>query len=161
MLNYVESIVPVIEKDVPEYDNIMTMVGMGGVNSSNVRVRLVDIDKRKRSQQEIAEALAPQVRQLTGARSIVTQQQTFGSRRGGLPVQYVIQAKNLEDLKRVIPVFMTAVSESPVFSASDVNLKFTKPELTVLINREKASMMGVNVQNIAQTLQLTMSEQRI
>jgi multidrug efflux pump len=53
------------------------------------------------------------------------------------------------------------VSESPYFSASDVNLKFTKPELTVLINREKASMMGVNVQNIAQTLQLTMSEQRI
>jgi len=39
-----------------------------------------------------------------------------------------------------------------------VNLKFTKPELTVLINREKASMMGVNVQSIAQTLQLTMSE---
>ncbi len=161
MLNYVENMVPIIEKDVPEADNIMTMVGMGGVNSSNIRIRLVDIDKRKRSQKEIAAALSPQVRQLTGARSIVSQQQTFGSRRGGLPVQYVIQAKNLDDLKRVIPVFMAAVSESPVFSASDVNLKFTKPELTVLINREKASMLGVNVQNIAQTLQLTMSEQRI
>lgn len=56
---------------------------------------------------------------------------------------------------------MAEVSESPVFSASDVNLKFTKPELTVMINREKASMLGVNVQAIAQTLQLTMSEQRI
>jgi multidrug efflux pump len=56
---------------------------------------------------------------------------------------------------------MAEVSESPYFSASDVNLKFTKPELTVLINREKASRMGVSVQNIAQTLQLTMSEQRI
>lgn len=161
MLKYVESVVPVIEKEVPEQDNIMTMVGMGGTNSSNVRVRLVDIDKRTRSQQAIAAAIAPQIRQLTGARSIVSQQQTFGSRRGGLPVQYVIQAKNLDDLKRVIPEFMAEVSESPIFSASDVNLKFTKPELTVLINREKASMLGINVQNIAQTLQLTMSEQRI
>ncbi|MDX9927961.1 MAG: efflux RND transporter permease subunit, partial [Bacteroidales bacterium] len=72
-----------------------------------------------------------------------------------------IQAKNLNDLKRVIPDFLAMTSESPYFSASDVNLKFTKPELTVMINREKASMMGINVQNIAQTLQLTMSEQRI
>ncbi|MRR20293.1 efflux RND transporter permease subunit [bacterium] len=158
MLNYAETLVPVIRDNVPEQDNIMMMVNG---NSGSMRVRLVDIDERKRSQQEIATSFTPLVRQMTGARTIVSQQQTFGSRRGGLPVQYVIQAKSLEDLKRVIPDFMAEVSNSPYFSASDVNLKFTKPELTVIINREKASMMGVNVQSIAQTLQLTMSEQRI
>ena len=137
------------------------MVGMGGGNSGNIRVRLVDIDERKRSQQEIAAICHPLVRQLyrrpdyrvTAADLRVTPRRTA--------CQYVIQAKNLDDLKRVIPDFMAEVAESPYFSASDVNLKFTKPELTVLINREKASMMGVNVQSIAQTLQLTMSEQRI
>ncbi len=158
MLNYAETVVPVVRDNVPEQDNIMMMVNG---NSGNIRVRLADIDDRKRSQQEIATSVTPLVRQLTGARTIVSQQQTFGSRRGGLPVQYVIQAKNLDDLKRVIPDFMAEVSNSQYFSASDVNLKFTKPELTVIINREKASMMGVNVQSIAQTLQLTMSEQRI
>ncbi len=161
MGSYMETLYPVVKEQVPESDNIMMMVGMGGVNSANMRVRLLPLDERKRSQQDIAASLSPVLRQFTGARTIVSQQQTFGSRRGGLPVQYVIQAKNLDDLKRVIPDFMAEVSESPYFSASDVNLKFTKPELTVLINREKASMMGVNVQNIAQTLQLTMSEQRI
>ena len=158
MLKYSDNVVPVVTENVPEMDNIMVMVGG---NSANIRVRLKDIDDRKRSQQEIAATLSPLVRQQTGARTIVSQQQTFGSRRGGLPVQYVIQAKSLDDLKRVIPDFMAEVAQSPYFSASDVNLKFTKPELTVLINREKASMMGVNVQSIAQTLQLTMSEQRI
>jgi multidrug efflux pump len=158
MLKYSDKVVPVITDNVPEMDNIMVMVGG---NSANIRVRLADIDDRKRTQQEIAASLSPLVRQQTGARTIVSQQQTFGSRRGGLPVQYVIQAKSLDDLKRVIPDFMAEVAQSPYFSASDVNLKFTKPELTVLINREKASMMGVNVQSIAQTLQLTMSEQRI
>ena len=158
MLNYAETVVPLVKENVPESDNIMMMIRG---NSGYIRVRLVDIDDRKRSQQEIATSLSPLVRQQTGARTIVSQQQTFGSRRGGLPVQYVIQAKSLEDLKRVIPDFMAEVANSPYFSASDVNLKFTKPELTVLINREKASMMGVSVQSIAQTLQLTMSEQRI
>ena len=161
MTDYMETLYPVVQEEIPESDNIMMMVGMGGTNSANMRVRLLDRRERKRSQQEIAAALSPVLRQYTGARTIVSQQQTFGSRRGGLPVQYVIQAKNLNDLKRVLPDFMAEVSESPYFSASDVNLKFTKPELTVLINREKASRMGVSVQNIAQTLQLTMSEQRI
>jgi multidrug efflux pump len=158
MLNYAETLEPIVKENVPESDNIMMMIRG---NSGNIRVRLVDIDDRKRSQQEIATSLSPLLRQQTGARTIVSQQQTFGSRRGGLPVQYVIQAKSLDDLKRVIPDFMAEVANSPYFSASDVNLKFTKPELTVNINREKASMMGVNVQSIAQTLQLTMSEQRI
>ena len=161
MSAYMDQIAPVVKEQVPESDNIMMMVGMGSVNSANMRVRLVGQEDRKRSQQEIATALSPVLRQYTGAQTIVSQQQTFGARRGGLPVQYVIQAKNLNDLKRVIPDFLAMTSESPYFSASDVNLKFTKPELTVLINREKASMMGINVQNIAQTLQLTMSEQRI
>ncbi len=161
MSAYMEEIYPVVQEQVPESDNIMMMVGMGGVNSANMRVRLVDQKERKRTQKEIAAALSPVLRQYTGAQTIVSQQQTFGARRGGLPVQYVLQAKNLDDLKRVIPEFLAETSQSPYFAASDVNLKFTKPELTVSINREKASMMGVNVQNIAQTLQLTMSEQRI
>jgi multidrug efflux pump len=78
-----------------------------------------------------------------------------------LPISYVIQAKNLEALKEVLPRFMEEVAQSPLFSASDVDLKFTKPELTVKIDRHKAGVMGVSVQDIAQTLQLTMSEQRV
>ena len=43
---------------------------------------------------------------------------------------------------------------------SDVNLKFTKPELRIHINREKATSLGVSTQNIGQTLQLALSGQR-
>ena len=163
MLRYSEEMVKLIESEIPETEreNIMSGVGMGSVNSSWGRIKLVDADRRTRSQQAIAEALMPNVRQLTGARSFVQQQQSFGGRRGGMPVQYVIQAKNLDALKMILPQFMTAVSESRVFSASDVNLKFTKPEVTVSINREKVALLGLDIQNIAQTLQLTMSEQRI
>jgi len=158
---YSDEMVELIKREVPEIEDLMSGVGMGSVNSSWARIRLVPPEKRERKQQDVADDLMPKVRQLTGARSFVTQQQSFGGRRGGMPVQYVIQARNLDDLKTAIPRFMTAVSESEYFSASDVNLKFTKPEVTVAINREKAALLGLNIQNIAQTLQLTMSEQRI
>ncbi|MEZ4998396.1 MAG: hypothetical protein R2758_13360 [Bacteroidales bacterium] len=53
-----ETISPVVQAEVPESDNIMMMVGMGGTNSANMRVRLSDRRDRKRSQQEIAAALS-------------------------------------------------------------------------------------------------------
>ena len=162
MERYSDDMSSLIEEEAAgEFENLMSGVGMGSVNSSWVRVKLVEPEFRSRKQQEIADELSPKVRLMTGARSFVTQQQTFGGRRGGLPVQYIIQAKNLDGLRKVMPAFMDEVNKSQVFSASDLNLKFTKPEVTITINREKAALLGLSVQNIAQTLQLTMSEQRI
>lgn len=161
MNRYADELSQYIEREVPEQDKIIQMIGGGNINRSNLNLWLADPDHRERIQQEIADELAVQVRDFTGARTMVSQQQTFGGRRGGLPVEYVIQAKNLDDLKRVLPSFMDEVNKSPVFSVADVNLKFTKPELTINIDRDKAAVLGVTMQNIAQTLQLTMSEQRV
>jgi len=161
MRRYTDDLMYEIENSVPETNGILQMVGMGGRNRANFQVSLVSPDDRTRSQQEIADDLTPKVAKFTGARSFVNQQQTFGGRRGGMPVQYVIQAKNLDSLKVVIPLFLNEVAKSEVFANSDINLRFTKPEISISIDRDKASLMGVSIQNIAQTLQLSMSEQRI
>lgn len=161
MSRYADEVAEYLEETVPEQEKIIEMIGGGNTNRSNLNLWLVEPEKRERTQQDIADELGVQVRNFTGARTMVSQQQTFGGRRGGLPVEYVIQAKNLEDLKRVLPAFMEEVNKSPIFSVADVNLKFTKPELTINIDRDKAAVMGVSMQNIAQTLQLTMSEQRV
>ena len=161
MEQYSAQVTELVANEVPEHDQIIEVVGRGGsTNSTNFTIMLVDADKRQRTQQEIAEELTPKIAKMTGARSYVTQQQTFGG-RGGLPVQYVIQAPNLESLKEILPAFMAEVGDSPYFSASDLNLKFTKPEVTLSINRDKAAILGVSVENIARTLQFAMSEQRI
>lgn len=161
MRRYTDDLLYEIESSVPETNGVLQMVGMGGRNRANFQVSLVSPDERTRSQQEIADDLTPKVARFTGARSFVNQQQTFGGRRGGMPVQYVIQAKNLDSLKVVIPLFLNEVAKSDVFANSDINLRFTKPEISISIDRDKASLMGVSIQNIAQTLQLSMSEQRI
>ncbi|MHC1780407.1 MAG: efflux RND transporter permease subunit [Bacteroidales bacterium] len=161
MRRYTDDLMYEIESSVPESNGILQMVGMGGRNRANFQVSLVSPDERSRSQQQIADDLTPKVAKFTGARSFVNQQQTFGGRRGGMPVQYVIQAKELDSLKVVIPLFLNEVAKSDVFANSDINLRFTKPEISITIDRDKASLMGVSIQNIAQTLQLSMSEQRI
>ncbi|MCL2435250.1 MAG: efflux RND transporter permease subunit [Lentimicrobiaceae bacterium] len=161
MSNYTAELDQYLQGAVPEADMIFSLIGRGGTNASFTNVILVDPGERERTQQEIADEVGPRLRQFTGARTFMTQRQTFGNRRGGMPVEYVIQAKNLDDLKEVLPIFMEKVSQSPAFSAYDVNLRFTKPELTIRINRDKAALLGVSVEDISRTLQLTMSEQRI
>jgi len=161
MDNYTSELNQYLKEQIPESELIFMFVGRGSANSSFTNVILKDPAQRKRTQQEIAEEIGPQMRKFTGARTIMTQRQTFGNRRGGMPVEFVIQAKNLENLKTILPVFMEKVAQSPLFSAYDLNLKFTKPELTIKINRDKAALLGVSVADISRTLQLTMSEQRI
>jgi multidrug efflux pump len=126
-----------------------------------ISVILPDISDRERSQMEIAELLSSAVRKETLARGFVQQQSTFGGRRGGMPVQYVLQATNLDKLQDVLPAFMQKVNESPIFQMADANLKFTKPEARIEINRDKASLLGVSTRNIAQTLQYALSGQRM
>jgi multidrug efflux pump len=132
----------------------------GGVNSGFVRVMLSNAQERTRSQQDIADDLTRRLRELSGIRTVVTQPQTIGDRRGGLPVQFVIQAGELDKLKLVLPEFISQASASPKFSFVDLDLKFNKPEINITINRDKARTLGVNVFDIAQTLQLGLSGTR-
>ena len=126
-----------------------------------INLVLPDISERPRTQMEIADNLSAVVRKETKARSFVQQQSTFGGRRGGMPIQYVLQAPNLAELQEVLPAFMDKVNASPVFEMADVNLKFTKPETRISINRDKATLLGVSTRNIAQTLQYALSGQRM
>ncbi|MBN2661198.1 MAG: efflux RND transporter permease subunit, partial [Tannerellaceae bacterium] len=122
---------------------------------------LPDIGDRPRTQMEVADSLSAIVKKETMARSFVQQQSTFGGRRGGMPIQYVLQAPNLEELQKILPAFMDKVNANPVFEMADVNLKFTKPETRIEINRDKATLLGVSTRNIAQTLQYALSGQRM
>ena len=156
--DYTEEINRLVDSLVPESESVTARVSSG---SGNVRIALTDISTRKRSQMEIAEQISAAVRSKTKARSFVQQQSTFGGRRGRMPVQYVLQATNLERLQEVLPEFMTRVYESPVFQMADVDLKFSKPEVRIEVNRDKANLLGVSTRNIAQTLQYGLSGQRL
>lgn len=158
MRDYADQIEQVADSAVPEKKSLVTRAS----NSfGNISVYLPDIKDRTRSQMEIAEDLSLKVRKETKARAFVQQQSTFGGRRGGMPVQYVLQATSLEKLNEFLPAFMQKVSESPVFQMADVNLKFTKPEIRIEIDRDKSSLLGVSTRTIAQTLQYALSGQRM
>ncbi len=139
----------------------MTSPGFGTANTNSGFIRLFLSDAtQRRSQQEIFNEMNGKLKEISAVRAFAQQPVSVGDRRGGLPVQYVIQAPTIEKLKEVIPPFMEKASQNPAFIFTDINLKFTKPELEIEIDRERARNMGVSVQEIARTLQLSYSGQR-
>ncbi len=158
MRDYTEDITRLVDSIMPDAEFVTSRVSSG---SGNIQVTLKNIRERDYTQMEVAEKLSKAVRTKTDARAFVQQQSTFGSRRGGMPVQYVLQSTSLEKLQDVLPKFLAKVYDNPTFQMADVDLKFSKPELQVEINREKANILGINTSDIAQTLQYGLSGQRL
>ena len=158
MRDYTEDINRLADSLMPDAAFITARVSDGG---GNVQITLKDLKDRDYSQMDMAEKLSKAVREKTDARAFVQQQSTFGGRRGAMPVQYVLQATNIEKLQKVLPEFMKRVYDDPTFQMADVDLKFSKPEVRLSVNREKANLMGVSTRDIAQTLQYGLSGQRM
>ena len=162
---FMQELSQLIDDSIPEkkVSLIITAPGFNAsaTNSGRVRIALVQPEDRERSQKEIAEKLTKWTKKYPEAKTSVTEQPTIAvNKRGGLPIQYIIQAPNFQKLQEKIPLFMEEAAKDPTFAMTDVNLKFNKPEINVTIDREKAESMGISVLDIAQTLQLSFSGQR-
>jgi multidrug efflux pump len=167
MQSYVDKVTQFVMDSVPEQRIALSVtspgfIGSGAANTAFMRIRLKEKKDRTKSQDEIAQYLGKNFSKFNLGKAFVIQEQTIsvGSGRFGMPVQFVIQNFNFDKLQTVIPKFMDEVAKSPVFVGFDVNLKFNKPEVEIIIDKEKATASGVSVLDIAQTLQFSMSGRR-
>ncbi|HET6224916.1 MAG TPA: efflux RND transporter permease subunit, partial [Bacteroidia bacterium] len=163
--NFMLRLTNTLMDSIPEKSLILSVTGGGfssasGVNSGFMRIPLLEPEFRKRSQQQIADQISRISKKFPEAKLQVGQEQTINTGSRGLPIQYVIQAPNFEKLREVLPKFMDEAEKDPAFSLVDVNLKFNRPEVQVLIDRERAHSLQVNVLDVAQSLQFALSGQR-
>lgn len=166
MDKYINKITTFLMDSMPEkkYITSMTAPGFisGAANSGFVRVALVEPEERERSQMEIANWINRKLSRFNEGRAFAIQDQTIQvNRRGGQPVQFVIQNTNFDKISNALPRMLEAAMNSGVLTNVDADLKFNKPELEITIDRLRASQLGVSVQDISRTLQLAISNQQM
>jgi multidrug efflux pump len=165
MNEYIDKLSQFLIDSLPEKKYITSMTSPGSSGSANsgfIRVQLVDPGDRKRSQQEIVSWVNKNMSRFNDGRAFAVQDQTIQvTRRSGQPVQFVIQNTDNEKLREALPRMLEAANKSSILQGVDADLKFNKPEIRVNIDRLKASELGVSVQDISQTLQLALSNQRM
>lgn len=163
---YMNELDKFIMDSIPEKTILISMTspgfGGGSVNSGFIRVMLDDPKDRTRSQDDIVNMVNRNLSKFSQGRAFTSQEQTISvSRRGGQPVQFVIQNNDFEKIREVLPKFLDMAHESHILQGVDADLKFNKPELRVIIDRLRASELGVSVSDINQTLELAFSDRRL
>jgi multidrug efflux pump len=165
MTSYMAEIDRYIADSIPEISVSFSWISpsLGTIENPNKAqqiVYLVDPEKRTRSQHEIFRKMSKDFQHVTGIRTFPFEPPTIGDRFSGQPIQYVLQAPDLKSLNEVLPGFLEEARKIPALQFVDANFKINKPELRITIDREKAAQLGVSTQEIARTMQLTMSGQR-
>jgi multidrug efflux pump len=168
MDTYMDTLVQDIIHVVPEKEIILSVTapsfsGSGAVNTGFMMVKLTEPQNRERSQQEIVQAVNQSMMKYNFGRAFAIQEQTIAVQRGGsaFPVAFVLQNIDFEKLSKALPAFIDLANQNPTFQGVDVDLKFNKPELTISIDRAKASQLGVSIEDVSQTLQLALSNRRL
>jgi multidrug efflux pump len=166
MDSYIDSLNQFMMDSIPERTMLISMTspgfGGGAVNSGFLNVMMTDPKDRNRSQQEVVDMVNRNLKRFPQGRAFASQEQTISvSRRGGQPVQFVIQNNNFEKIRNVLPQFLEEANKSDVLQGVDADLKFNKPELRVQIDRMRASELGVSVAEINQALELAYSDRRL
>lgn len=166
MDSYIDSLIQFITDSIPEKKVLISVTspgwGGGSVNSGFLNVMLVDPKDRDRTQQQIVDMVNRNLRRFTQGRAFAMQEQTISvSRRGGQPVQFVIQNNDFNKIREVLPKFLEEAKESNILEGVDADLKFNKPELRINIERLRASELGVSVDDINHALELAYSDRRL
>ena len=127
-------------------------VGFGGPPSSGlIGPILEDWDKRDRSAQDIINEVQPQFFGVPGVFAFATNPPAFGGFTP--PVQFVVQNRDFEALVQGMDSLVARARTIPGLLNVDTDLRVTKPELVVSLDRDRAEDLGVPARDIATTLQ--------
>jgi multidrug efflux pump len=128
------------------------VIGWDGPPSSGVVGPILeDWDKRDRSAQEIIGEVQPQFFGVPGVFAFAINPPAFGGFTP--PVQFVVQNRDFEALVQGMDALVARAGTIPGLMNVDTDLRVTKPELVVTLDRDRAEDLGVPARDIATTLQ--------
>ena len=163
---FIDKLVNLLLDSVPEKQTILSVTApgfiSGSANTGFVRVTLTDPRTRQRSQKEIVAMVNRNLSKFSEGRAFAIEEQTIQvNRRGGQPVQFVIQNNDFNKIAAALPRFLEEANRSTVLQGADADLKFNKPELRIIVDRLKANELGISVDDISSTLNMALSNRRL
>lgn len=147
-----------IIKSYPETERVFQLDGVSGLNSAIVGMGLVPWQDRKRSSNTLQPLLQEQFKKISGARVAAFQLPPLPGARG-LPIQFAILSTDpFERIYEVNEAFMNKARDSGMFIYLDTDLKIDKLQTNLLLDRDKASELGLTMQDVGFILASSLSQ---
>lgn len=138
-------------------------VAEGDVTQGTIYVRTVDIDERKYSQFDIMKDVRRVMAKYPSLRPSVQNISALG-RGGGIratPVSFVLRGPDLAKLSEYGDRIVAEMRKIKGLVDVDTSLSNRKPEVRVYVDRKKASDLGVQVQNVASSLNVFVGGEKV
>ncbi len=169
-LEYTDSYVRQLEQfyqAIPEVSSYLVFVAPGlerpnPVNSALTFVRLKPWEERERKQQQIARALAPKMAgELPGVLAFPINPPSLGQSFRNPAVQFVIQGNSYAELQTMVDQVLAKARQYPGMVNVDTDLRLNKPQLSVVLKRDKIAAVGADVQDIGRTLETLLGGRQV
>jgi hydrophobe/amphiphile efflux-1 (HAE1) family protein len=122
-------------------------------------VELVPWSERERSLEEIRQEIQAKYDKISGLQIFTFAAGGLPGADSGLPLQFVISSNaDYKELDRVSEEVLQKARQSGMFAFVTKDLSYSRPEITVRINRELAARLGISMEDIGQTLQIMLGE---
>jgi multidrug efflux pump len=143
-----------IYKKIPEVQSYIVISGVPEVTRTLSFARLKDWDERDRKQQDIVAALQPELSRIPGISVFAINPPSLGQRGGSKPVEIVIQTSGTyKELEGYVDRMLERIAENPGLINVESDLKLNKPQLDVVVNRDKVADADIQVNVISRTLE--------
>ena len=139
---------------VPEVDRVFMFAGGNSVSQGTVIMRATDWAERSKTTQQIARELQPKLAGLPGITAFPVTPPSLGQGFRERPINFVIlTSDSYDNLAKVAQQMLAEMGRNPGFVQPDIDLRLNKPELLLEVNRERAADAGVNIDQIARTVE--------
>ncbi|MBA3813052.1 MAG: efflux RND transporter permease subunit [Alphaproteobacteria bacterium] len=143
----------------PETAQVYQVEGSPALNRGTLGMILKPWDERKQTASQLQPQVQAQLDQITGGKIAAYQLPSLPGSSGGVAVQFVVgTTESFDRLAEVSKIMMEKAEESGVFAYLDSDLKIDKAQTTIELDRDKAALMGFNMQDIGNVLQSALSE---
>jgi HAE1 family hydrophobic/amphiphilic exporter-1 len=143
-----------IVNEIPGVETIFSSVGSGAIETVTeaiIQIALVPRHERDMHQREIIALSRKKLANITGGKLSVGATEHLSLQSGG-DIQVSFQGENLDELLLASEKLVEAWKKEPGFVDVDMSYKSGKPEIRVLVNRDRASRLGLSVMGIASTV---------
>ena len=122
-------------------------------------LELVPWSERERSLEEIRQEIQAKYDKISGLEIFTFAAGGLPGADSGLPLQFVISSNaDYKELDRVSEEVLQKARQSGIFAFVTKDLRYSRPEITVRIDRELAARLGISMEDIGQTLQVMLGE---
>ncbi len=134
--------------------NVFSIIGMGGQeNRAFMVMTLADWDERDRSQQEIVGQINGVLRNVIGVRAFAIQPNSLRIRGAGRGLSFAVLGNNYDALADSADELVAAMNEQGRFGQVRLDFETTQPQLSISVDRDRASDLGVDLDGLAEALQ--------